>query len=330
MEAQQAADMAACLVGGVERVVNSIAVRGRDQVMLKVVVTEVARNIVKQMGIDLSATMTYGTAVVNFSNANPFTAYGRSLVSGNQGDGQLPGSVPSVTATLRAMESAGVVRTLAEPNLTAISGEVGDLHCRRRVSGSCRLFLRPGHARLYDPDQLQEVRHFAQLHPGRADRGPHQPARDDGSLRTVERQFDHAVASRQRHVDELADHSSIKTRRAETTLEIPSGGSMAMAGLIAEQTKQAVNGFPGLTQLPVLGALFRSRDRQQPDRTDGSGDALCLRAVAQKDLSRPDDGFASTSDPQADLLGSINRIYGVPGRVEPGRNYRGTYGFITD
>src|SRR6202035_5332695 len=53
---------------------------------------------------------------------------------------------------------------------------------------------------------------------------------------------------------------SIKTRRAETTLEIPSGGSMAMAGLIQEQTKQAINGFPGLQQLPVLGTLFRSRD----------------------------------------------------------------------
>ena len=53
---------------------------------------------------------------------------------------------------------------------------------------------------------------------------------------------------------------SIKTRRAETTLEIPSGGAMAMAGLIQEQTKQAVNGLPGLMQLPVLGTLFRSRD----------------------------------------------------------------------
>ena len=55
-----------------------------------------------------------------------------------------------------------------------------------------------------------------------------------------------------------------------------------------------------------------------------------MRAVAQKDLSRPDDGFAAASDPQSDLLGNINRIYGVPGRVEPVRNYRGTYGFITD
>ena len=55
--------------------------------MLKVTVAEVARTIVKQMGIDLTASMTYGTAVVNFSNANPFTALGRPLVSGNQTPG---------------------------------------------------------------------------------------------------------------------------------------------------------------------------------------------------------------------------------------------------
>jgi pilus assembly protein CpaC len=124
---------------------------------------------------------------------------------------------------------------------------------------------------------------------------------------------------------------SIKTRRAETTLEIPSGGSMAMAGLIQDQTKQAINGLPGLSQLPVLGALFRSRDFQ-----DNKTELMVIvtpyvvRAVSQKDLSRPDDGFASASDPQSDLLGNINRIYGVPGRTEPARNYRGTYGFITD
>ena len=124
---------------------------------------------------------------------------------------------------------------------------------------------------------------------------------------------------------------SIKTRRAETTLEIPSGGAMAMAGLIQDQTKQAINGMPGLMQLPVLGALFRSRDY-----VNNQTELMVLvtpyvvRAVGQKDLSRPDDGFTAVSDPQADLLGSINRIYGVPGRTEPARNYRGQYGFITD
>jgi pilus assembly protein CpaC len=124
---------------------------------------------------------------------------------------------------------------------------------------------------------------------------------------------------------------SIKTRRAETSLEIPSGGAMAMAGLIQQQTKQAINGLPGIMQVPVLGALFRSRDF-----VNNQSELMVIvtpyvvRAVAQKDLSRPDDGFAAASDPQTDLLGNINRIYGVPGRTEAGRSYRGTYGFITD
>src|SRR5947207_13711312 len=124
VEAQQAGDLAARLVGSPEKVVNSIAVRGRDQVMLKVTVAEVRREIIKQMGVDLSASMNYGTAVVNFNNSNPFTALGRSLVSDNLASvSALTKGLPSVTATLRAMESAGVMRTLAEPNLTAISGE---------------------------------------------------------------------------------------------------------------------------------------------------------------------------------------------------------------
>jgi pilus assembly protein CpaC len=83
IEAQQAGDIATKLVGSADKVVNSIVVRGRDQVMLKVHVAEVRRDIVKQMGVDLSASMNYGTAVVNFNNTNPFTAYGRPLVNDN-------------------------------------------------------------------------------------------------------------------------------------------------------------------------------------------------------------------------------------------------------
>ena len=83
VEAQQAGDVAARLVGGADKVVNSIVVRGRDQVMLKVSVAEVQRDIIKQLGIDLSASMNYGTAVVNFNNTNPFTANNGPLVPGN-------------------------------------------------------------------------------------------------------------------------------------------------------------------------------------------------------------------------------------------------------
>ena len=106
---------------------------------------------------------------------------------------------------------------------------------------------------------------------------------------------------------------------------------MMIAGLVNDNIRQSINGVPGLSKIPVLGTLFRSRDY-----VNRNSELMVLvtpyvvRAVAQKDLSRPDDGFASASDPQADLLGSINRIYGVPGRTEPARNYRGSYGFITD
>ena len=101
------------------KIVNAIVVRGRDQIMLKVTVAEVERDIIKQLGINLSGTLNYGTAVVNFNNANPFSASGQALVPGNQ----VATTFKSVTATLQAMEQAGVIHTLAEPNLTAISGE---------------------------------------------------------------------------------------------------------------------------------------------------------------------------------------------------------------
>jgi pilus assembly protein CpaC len=330
IEAQQAGELAARLAGVADKVVNSITVRGRDQVMLKVTVAEVARSIIKQMGIDLTASMNYGTAVVNFSNANPFTAYGRSLVANNTATTSF-GSTPSVQATLRAMESAGVVRTLAEPNLTAISGESATFiaggefpvpagyscdpstHvCTTQIS-----FKKFGISLNFTPVVLTEGRISLRV-----------------MTEVSELSNDNSITLSQSVTASTVNSvtiPSIKTRRAETTLEIPSGGAMAMAGLIQEQTKQAVNGMPGLSQLPVLGALFRSRDF-----VNSQTELMVLvtpyivRAVAQKDLSRPDDGFAAASDPQADLLGSINRIYGVPGRVEPERNYRGTYGFIND
>ena len=330
IEAQQAADLAGRLVGGSEKLVNSITVRGRDQVMLKVTVAEVTRQIIKQLGIDLSANLAYGTAVVNFNNSNPFTANGGPLVAGNATTTSF-GATPSVSATLRAMENAGVIRTLAEPNLTAISGESATFiaggefpipagyscdpttHvCTTQIS-----YKKFGVSLNFTPVVLTEGR--ISLHV---------------MTEVSELSNDHAVTLSQAVTSTTVNSvviPSIKTRRTETTLEIPSGGAMAMAGLIQDQTKQAVSGMPGLMQLPVLGTLFRSRDF-----VNNQTELMILvtpyvvRAVAQKDLSRPDDGFTAVSDPQADLLGTINRIYGVPGRQEPARSYRGQYGFITD
>src|SRR5581483_5835107 len=118
-EAQQANDIAARLVGDPSRVLNSITTRGRDQVMIKVTVAEVQRDGIKQLGIDLSGSVGFGTAVVDFNTSNPFAAFGQPLSQNNTIDL----GYKNITATLRAMDRAGVIRTLAEPNLTAISGE---------------------------------------------------------------------------------------------------------------------------------------------------------------------------------------------------------------
>jgi len=259
VEAQQAGEIAARLVGGAEKVVNSVVVRGRDQVMLKVTVAEVRRDIVKQLGVDLSASMNYGTAAVVFNNSNPFTANNAPLVPGNALTAAAlnKAGLPSVTATLRAMESAGVVRTLAEPNLTAISGESATfisggefpiptgVTCQTTTAGAIGQcvqtvsFKKFGISLNFTPVVLTE---------GRI------------SLRVMTEVSEVSAENALTGGAGGTTIPSIKTRRAETTLEIPSGGSVAMAGLIQEQTKQAINGLPGADQIPIFGQLFRSQD----------------------------------------------------------------------
>ena len=330
VEAQQAADIAGRLVGGAEKVVNSIVVRGRDQVMLKVNVSEVRREIVKQLGIDLSASMTYGTAVVNFNNSNPFTAYGKSLVSGN-GLNVSGGGLSSVSATMRAMETAGVTKTLAEPNLTAISGESatfiaggefpipGGYACdpTTHVCTTQITYKKFGISLNFTPVVLSEGRISLRV-----------------MTEVSELSNDNAITVSQALSSSTTTSitiPAIRTRRAETTLEIPSGGSMAMAGLIHNQTKQAVNGLPGLDQLPVLGQLFRSQDY-----VNNETELMVLvtpyvvRAVAQKELSRPDDGFAPATDSESALLGRLNRLYGVAARVDAVSGQSAGFGFIID
>jgi len=326
-ESQQAYDIAARLVGGNDKVVNGISVRGRDQVMLKVTVAEVRRDVIKQLGIDLSGTLNYGTAVVNFNTTNPFSANGGPL-----SDTFLTGKFPSVTTTLRAMERAGVIRTLAEPNLTAISGETATfiaggefpipngLSCdTTRSPPLCQpqiTFKKFGVSLVFTPVVLTE---------GRISLKVMTEVSDLSTENAMTLQVTGSTTS--------LTVPSIQTRRAETTVEIPSGGALALAGMIQEQTKQAINGLPGLMQVPILGALFKSRDYvNHQSELVVLVSPYVVRAVAQKQLSRPDDGFSDPNDPQSVLLGQLNRIYGDAGKPDarPTNDYHGKYGFILD
>lgn len=326
-ESQQAYDLASRLVGDGARVVNGIAVRGRDQVMLKVTVAEVRRDIIKQLGIDLSGSFNYGSAVVNFNTQNPFSATGQTLSNTSLG-----GTAKSVSATLRAMDRAGVLRTLAEPNLTAISGETASfiaggefpipsgLSCDTTKSPpTCQPeieFKKFGVSLVFTPVVLSEGRISLKV------------MTEVSDLST-----DNAMTLTVAGSQSTLTVPSISTRRAETTVEIPSGGSLALAGMIQEKTKQQINGVPGLMQLPILGTLFKSRDYVN-NQTElvVIVTPYVVRAVAQKQLSRPDDGFADPSDPSTVLLGRLNRIYGntnQPGPAPAGAP-RSKYGFILD
>jgi pilus assembly protein CpaC len=338
-EAQQAFDIATRLLGAGtanvaalgEKVVNAISVRGRDQVMLKVTVAEVQRDVVKQLGIDMNGSLGYGTAVVNFNSSNPFGVSG-----GPNSDSFLRPAFNwghnSINATIRAMERAGVIRTLAEPNLTAISGESATFIaggefpvpnglscdttrsppiCQQQIS-----FKKFGVSLTFTPVVLSEGRISLKV------------MTEVSDLST-----DNALTVQVPGTNQSLTIPSVRTRRADTTVEIPSGGALAMAGMIQEQTKQQINGIPGLMQLPVLGSLFRSRDfvnRQSELMVLVT--PYIVRSVAQKDLSRPDDGFADASDPAGNLLGRLNRLYGVAGpRPQPvSGSYNGNFGFILD
>jgi pilus assembly protein CpaC len=310
------------------KIINAIVVRERDQIMLKVTVAEVERDVVKQLGINLSGSLGYGTNVVNFNNTNPFSAYGQSLTGSS-----ITGTFKSVTATLQAMEQAGIIHTLAEPSLTAISGEtatfmaggefpvLNGFSCSTTVAGgpsTCQPsidFKKFGVSLVFTPVVLSEGRISLKVATEVSDLS------SNNSL-TI------AIPG----TTNSATVPSIRTRRADTTVEIPSGGALAMAGMIQDETKHVVNGLPGLMELPVLGPLFKSNDYVN-QRTELMilVTPYVVRAVATKDLSKPDDGFADPSDPAQVLLGRFNRIYGVGGPADPPPDsYRGKLGFILD
>ena len=326
LESQTAFDIASRLVDDGRKVVNAIVIHGRDQVMLKVTVAEVQRDVIKQLGIDVSGSIGSGTSVLSFNNTNPFPVYGQTLHPNN-----LTGAYKNINATLRAMERAGVIRTLAEPNLTAISGESSNFlaggefpvpagYSCDPVTRNCQYqiqFKKFGVGLNFTPVVLGEGRISLKV-------------MTEVSELSTDNQL---VLTQSIGANETTSLTvpSIRTRRAETTVEIPSGGALAMAGMIQEQTKQQINGIPGLMQLPVLGQLFRSRDfinRQTELMVIVT--PYIVRAVAQKDLSKPDDGFANPSDPSTILLGRLSRIYGVPGKADARQTYRGNVGFILD
>jgi len=122
---------------------------------------------------------------------------------------------------------------------------------------------------------------------------------------------------------------ALNVRRAETTVELPSGGSFAIAGLMQHTTKQSIDALPGLKELPVLGALFRSRDFQNNEsELVVLISAYLVSPTAEARLTTPVAGFQPPSDIDTIINGKINNTHGITARAPASALSQGDTGFI--
>ncbi|TGP20519.1 MULTISPECIES: type II and III secretion system protein family protein [unclassified Mesorhizobium] len=308
----------------VSKIVNLLQIIGDDQVTLKVTVAEVSRSVMKQLGVNMvgnggSNGISWGALSDNF------TGLGKQLSNSGFNVG-----TSSIQAYINAMESAGVMKTLAEPTLTAVSGEKatfkvgGEYNMVNSVSANVSNDNQTG-LKTYSIEKIEygiglEFQPVV-LSPGRISL----KVRTAVSEPTTEGSVSLSDGGRSPGMNAL----SLRKRLADTTVELPSGGSMMIAGLVRDDVRQAVNGLPGLTKIPVLGALFRSRDfvRNESELVIIITPYLA-RPVARNELAKPDDNFNAPSDGAGMFLGRVNRVYGTMQTDRPPGRYHGVVGFI--
>jgi pilus assembly protein CpaC len=306
------------------KVINSLTIRGLDQVSLRVTVAEIRRDIVKQLGVSLSGEGQNGS----FNVANPFAINGVIAASNAVLNWSKGGS--TFTAQLQAFERQGVARTLAEPTVTAISGESakflagGTIPIANGLSCTTGTVITANECLISILQQPYGV--SLNFTPVVLSQGRIQ-------LRIATEVTD-IDTSKQITLSEGGTNVSVpgfRTRKNETTVELPSGGSIASAGLISTQTSQAVNGVPGLMNLPIIGALFRSHDflRNETELMIIVTPYI-VHAVDPSQVVRPDSNWSDATDPQAWLLGRVNKIYSTVGAPQTLQNYTGKVGFINE
>jgi pilus assembly protein CpaC len=321
--------------GNTGNIINNMVIIGKEQVMLRVRVAELQRDVLKQFGIDTRALFSSGGLTVGFLNVNPFTI-NDSLNGGlqtlaNPLMGGVAGTSPVTAATglgssfvgngvqiddlIKAYERDGLIRTLAEPTLTAISGENAK-------------FLAGGEFPI--PVAQDNDRTTIEFKPFGVGLGFTPVVMSEGRISMrITSEVSETTPENAIRTDRLTI-PGLKVRRAETTVELPSGGSMVMAGMIQERTKQDLNGIPGVKDLPVLGALFRSRDYLSNEtELVVIVTPFIVAPVNENKLTTPLDTLNLASDRQTILWGRLNRMYGVQGGGAKGV-YQCNVGFIVE
>ncbi|MEL6661898.1 MAG: type II and III secretion system protein family protein [Pseudomonadota bacterium] len=323
-------------------VVNMLSVAAKDQVLLEVRIVEMSRTFLKQLGIRPDGNISFGSeeAVVEGTEIAPNedgdfvtqlipatgprefnsqagfagTDFEGGLNFGLQYQNFVQGLLQSeVGIDVDALERIGVARTLAEPNLTTLSGETAT-------------FLAGGEFAVPTPAALNGTSgvEFKQFGIGL------------GFTPTVltENRIALKVAT---EFSELAAQGavggipSLTKRQVETSVELPSGRSMMIAGLIQSRTRQELDQIPGIKNVPVLGSLFQSRDFTN-DETELviMITPYLVDPAAKQDMRTPADGFANPTDRDVILFGRLNQMYSDGDTRLSSETYRAPIGFIEE
>ena len=233
------------------------------------------------------------------------------------------------SSMVQAFERVGLIRTLAEPNLTAISGESGKflvggefpVPVARDISGAISVEFKPYGVGLgYTPVVLSDGRISLKLS-------------TEVSELTAVGGFNLLATTSSGSGSQTPNLSipGLSVRRAETTVELPSGGAMMIAGLLTSQSKQTLDNLPGLGQIPIVGTLLRSRDFQNNEtELVIIVTPYLVKPGAPADFATPADGLKIASDIETNLLGRLNSGFGKSQASVAGKTYQGAYGHVVD
>ncbi len=308
--------------GETGEVVNLMTVEGKDQVLLKVRIVEMQRTVTKQMGINLNAVGQLGDSTVSLISNNALTT-GAGLSASGTFVNSAGGALQSIGGALSALERVGLIRTKAEPTLVTTSGETANF-----LSGGEFPLL----TNVFIDDNGQLQREF-EFRPFGVSLGFTPVVLSEGRISlnistevsepTTEGAFETGGGS--------SDILGLRVRRANTVVELPAGGSLVIAGLIREETRQAVDGIPGAKDIPGVGALFRNRDD-----LNSQTELVIIVTPYLVDPTHPDklqtplDGFSAASDREALLLGRLNKVYAKNGRSISTESLPGPFGHVVD
>ncbi|MFM9943012.1 MAG: type II and III secretion system protein family protein [Hyphomicrobiaceae bacterium] len=322
VDANRAAELANRILKKKDGVINmiTVAVPAKEQVLLKVTVAEMQRDAIRRLGVDIvDSFLKAGNITFTKVLTNTFPVTSSIVPFGTAGSATFPqwrSGPQHVTTLINSLERAGLMRTLAEPNLTALSGETAK-------------FLAGGEFPV--PIAQQDRTVTIQFKSFGVSTAFKPIVLSDGRISlAVSAEVSELSSEGSLTVSDIITVPALRVRRAETTLEMPSGATLAMAGLLSDDTRQSVEGVPGLKSVPILGQLFRSNDyrRKETELVILVTPYLATHMAAEQ-VGRPDQGFAPPSDLRSIFMGHINRIYGKPGH-EPHGRYEGEHGFIVE